>query len=98
MHEVIKKSIEKFDDEFDNAGEWYIDTTLRKHLKSFIINSHITLAEEKIKELGGEKRRVVCNCAYNDPCDHIEPFEAYNQCKQEEIDKWKQFISELKQL
>ena len=86
MHEVIKKSI-------DNFRVWFTETSTitTGEIKDFIITSHITLAEEKIKELEREKR------------DTSDGFGAeasdfgYNAHIEEEIDKWKQFISELKQ-
>ena len=109
MHEVIKKSIEDIEiccrtkyaifaksDLYDKQGnsidgdKEYLEMV--DGIKQQLINSHITLAEEKIKELEGEKKTATSK-------DGIDVLRVgYNQAKQEEIDKWKQFISELKQL
>ena len=99
MHEVLKKSITELETELDNVG--YTDFYNYKEIVAKIEeikNSHITLAEEKIKELEEECHELRKN--FPDEGEIDDPFEAREFGRllqiQEEIDKWKQFISELK--
>lgn len=88
-------SVDEVWDGEDYGGEFMPN---ENGIKQFLITSHITLAEEKIKELKGEKKTTgILGIGGTLHRDGVEN-EGYNQHIEEEINKWKQFISELKEL